>query len=883
MIKRRVRAFAKIWVLLFMVTHVTQGAAQGTVFLPLAGEMVGISPVFSPCQMKGLRFLPGDGLRYDFLIDAGDSGLNGDALRKEAGKLIRYFLASLTTPAQDLWVNLSPYEGDRIIPQALGDTEMGRDLLAQDYILKQITASLLYPHHALGKKFWERVYAQAQAQYGTTDIAVETFHKIWIVPASADIVVRETGMYVADTRLQLMLEKDYVAARQGAAEDVRSTLAKDTRPEDGGREDISTQIMREVVLPELEREVNEGKNFAAVRQIYSALVVAAWFKKSMSFPVEKEAGLRHTLAARYIDRQLTGGIEHGEKNASRKIWERYVEAFQKGVFDFIQEEEGLHSGEIIPRKYFSGGVNYAMAAEILREVSPKEKDLENEVFLVRARLDPVGDRESAMEPPGASVRMPLRSQDRDFVFDFWKSVSRSRDFLLETLSQNIPQDAVKRSEKLSRYAKSLRTRLLHVLQRQPESPFVQAFYKTIAQMSVSQDRGLVRNNWNIMEVLSFFAGHSAAPIDTRQAILAQAKQELEILDRYVLPFLRGLVLADEVDLVQQKEGFIVDVKKITEEGRVYDHVASLTRGDIAFFLATSDLLLDYQKVLDKGISKDVSAEDLQEVWRVAGTLKAFSSFSWREDKRKTVKDPLQFRELGEKKFRAGLVQRITAGVVPLSPATVVRSGKRDLLMSSWDIASGAAFIHAIFELRLQGKKIVTDEELIAALREEKARIDNVRLLLARIVNKGYVGYASTNMENSKYVIASEMDAIVPLEGLLETREGTPEESHEGMDQNDAGRRAERAMANPGGIDLNTDKVKMNIEENGVLQDGRALQEVPAVIWGEVQGFQPVILNIESAQSVRVILGLAPERESYLKATGCGLDDDFSGSVFREMA
>ena len=74
-------------------------------------------------------------------------------MKKEGERLIKYFLASLAIPEKDLWVNLSPYEKDRTIPRALGQTEMGRDLLAQDYMLKQITASLIYPENGLGKTF----------------------------------------------------------------------------------------------------------------------------------------------------------------------------------------------------------------------------------------------------------------------------------------------------------------------------------------------------------------------------------------------------------------------------------------------------------------------------------------------------------------------------------------------------------------------------------------------------------------------------------------------------------------------------------------------------------------------------------------------------------
>ena len=82
-----------------------------------------------------------------------------DADRKEEfNKIIKYFLVSLAMPNKDMWVNLSPYESKRIIPEVFGQTEMGRDLLAQDYILKQFTASLIYPEEGLGKKFWSKVY-----------------------------------------------------------------------------------------------------------------------------------------------------------------------------------------------------------------------------------------------------------------------------------------------------------------------------------------------------------------------------------------------------------------------------------------------------------------------------------------------------------------------------------------------------------------------------------------------------------------------------------------------------------------------------------------------------------------------------------------------------
>jgi len=44
---------------------------------------------------------------------------------------------------------------------------------------------------------------------------------------------------------------------------------------------ISSMITREIILPEIEGEINEGKNFAPLRQIFHALILATWFKKRL--------------------------------------------------------------------------------------------------------------------------------------------------------------------------------------------------------------------------------------------------------------------------------------------------------------------------------------------------------------------------------------------------------------------------------------------------------------------------------------------------------------------------------------------------------------------------------------------------------------------------
>ena len=122
--------------------------------LPAPGTMVNLSSEFTPALLKGIVIDPQNVFKFDFMVYKGDKELPESQKKQEYTKLIKYFLASLAVPDEDQWVNLSPYEKNRIIKEDFGKTEMGGDLLAQDYLLKQITASLIYPQDKLGQKFW---------------------------------------------------------------------------------------------------------------------------------------------------------------------------------------------------------------------------------------------------------------------------------------------------------------------------------------------------------------------------------------------------------------------------------------------------------------------------------------------------------------------------------------------------------------------------------------------------------------------------------------------------------------------------------------------------------------------------------------------------------
>jgi hypothetical protein len=122
--------------------------------LPKPGTMILPQGAASLPTLKGLKLDPNDPLHMQFIIDPG----TGKTLDKQqANQLIRYFLAALATPQNDIWVNLAPYEKNRVMEDNLSYTDLGRAMLEQDYILKQLAASLTHPETELGKQYWNAI------------------------------------------------------------------------------------------------------------------------------------------------------------------------------------------------------------------------------------------------------------------------------------------------------------------------------------------------------------------------------------------------------------------------------------------------------------------------------------------------------------------------------------------------------------------------------------------------------------------------------------------------------------------------------------------------------------------------------------------------------
>jgi hypothetical protein len=338
--------------------------------LPPVGQPLVMTPTFNPGSMDGMLVYPENPFRFDFLFDKGDEFLPAAEMKILMTKQVRYFLSALTVREKDLWVNLSPYEKNRVLPDSLAKSDFGKDLLAQDYLLKQMVASLTYPESGLGKDFWDGVLKKLQERFGTTEVPFDALGKVWIVPQKAVLYEKGNKVFVVESRLKILSEKDFMATemaeRAGISEQSFGSVKID--PAVG---DIAAEALRTIVIPELEKEVNTGKNFANLRQMYQAVILASWYKSKLKESV---------LSKVYVDRSKTGGMEAAEKDFKENLYGKYLSIFQSGAYSLIKEVYDPLQDEAVAHKYVSGGVDWAQLADI-RQVTADEQ-----AFLASGRL-----------------------------------------------------------------------------------------------------------------------------------------------------------------------------------------------------------------------------------------------------------------------------------------------------------------------------------------------------------------------------------------------------------------------------------------------------------------------------------------------------------------
>ena len=336
--------------LFLAITLFSNSIFAQAVLLPEAGTLVEISENFSLPHIAGVKYDPQNPFNVEFIFDS--AGKN-ELSEKETSKMIRYFLTALTIPEDKLWVNLSPYEADRIIDDGVAVTEIGELLLSQDYLLKQLSASLTHPDTELGAKYWSKIH---NSSFIINNSEADSFSKIWITPGKISVYDDSNTVFISEAELQVQTEADYLAMQNNQGDRSLGT---------------GNNALRDVLVPTLYKDVNNGRNFAELRQMFRSVLLAQWFKRKFA----------KSLYGFYFNSSKTAGLDVVSEELNTKVFEQYVSAFNKGVYSVKKKETNPVDGRLVKRHYFSGGISSAIDGSKIRKVD--FKNLNGEVFVTR--------------------------------------------------------------------------------------------------------------------------------------------------------------------------------------------------------------------------------------------------------------------------------------------------------------------------------------------------------------------------------------------------------------------------------------------------------------------------------------------------------------------
>ena len=260
-------------------------------------------------RLCGVTYDPADPYRLTAQFEH-PKGRAPDRETKE--RLVRYFLAALTVPDAQQWVNLSPYEADRVMPAAYAATDAGADLLAEDLTLKHVAATATDPRTPLGKAFWK-----------DRDPKSFSFDKVWIVPTSVAVSRHAGEIRVSAPRFSVRGAQDGVAA---SAE---------------GRSAQKVDHAYDAVKAAIEADVAGGVRFERLRQVYLASVLAREFRAVFNdVPLVKG----------YAGANRVGGIDTMPASLKSRMHAVYADAYERGTYALTSRE-----GKVV-RRYACGGI-----------------------------------------------------------------------------------------------------------------------------------------------------------------------------------------------------------------------------------------------------------------------------------------------------------------------------------------------------------------------------------------------------------------------------------------------------------------------------------------------------------------------------------------------
>lgn len=307
---------------------------------------------------------------FEFMIKAtkAEEGSKVVDIESTIGTALDFFFIGLTLSNSRFWVNLNPWEPERIVDEDVGITDVGRIMLEADLQMKKDFCKHENPCQSeVGENYWalldkkqEELVSECINDYpgqieATDNVLFQAATRHWIVPDEIIAYGEGDEIYIADATLDIYFEPVYEHSTFEIVNQPKSPISEDClgclseAAREYGR--YAMELEEESVLPLVVKEVNSGQDYLDLRQVYVSLALAQWYKE--------HAGDQHVFS-NFIDSSNLIGLESEATWNSEDIWLEYVKSYEEGEYRCEKTHTYRTKGYIVTETnvYISGGVDF---------------------------------------------------------------------------------------------------------------------------------------------------------------------------------------------------------------------------------------------------------------------------------------------------------------------------------------------------------------------------------------------------------------------------------------------------------------------------------------------------------------------------------------------
>jgi hypothetical protein len=287
------------------------------------------------------------GLRYAMQARPGPAAADPAAALQAAQQASDAFFVWLALPPDAFWVNLHPYQPERIIDPRLAGTEAGRVLLESNMLLKRALAAAQHPDTPTGANWWREVARLYGDRYVTGCPGVT--HRFWISPAPATVHATADELYILDAPLVV-----------NAVIEPSLPQRPECPPNPPELDAAWIELYRKLIVPVAQHAVNTAPAFEPLRRVYLSRVAAEWFRQ--------RSAVGRTSVSRIVN---SGDVRRWPLRAPWNpldVFNQMVHSFYNG--EWTKDQTVELDGKTYTRPLIAGGVDFTRTA--LQRVSPRD-------------------------------------------------------------------------------------------------------------------------------------------------------------------------------------------------------------------------------------------------------------------------------------------------------------------------------------------------------------------------------------------------------------------------------------------------------------------------------------------------------------------------------